>query len=72
MDPRENLRNMLNNIINDNQEAASLDLHDYLKAKMRDTVGLPAADTTSVGIDSNFGDGENDDIDNDDESTNEE
>jgi hypothetical protein len=33
---------MLNNIINDKPEQASLDLHNYLTQKMRDVAGLSA------------------------------
>lgn len=40
MDKREALRSMLNNIINDKPEQASLDLHTYLTQKMRDVAGL--------------------------------
>ncbi len=39
----ESLRNMLNNIINEKQEEASLDFHSYLKTKIRETVGLNEA-----------------------------
>lgn len=43
MDKREALRSMLNNIINDKPEQASLDLHTYLTQKMRDVAGLAPA-----------------------------
>lgn len=43
MENRENLRSMLNNLINDKQEEASLDLHNYLTAKMREVAGIGAA-----------------------------
>lgn len=53
MDKREALRSMLNNIINDKPEQASMDLHNYLTQKMRDVAGLapveaapPAAEVT--------------------------
>lgn len=42
MDKREALRSMLNNLINDKPEEASMDLHNYLTAKMRDVSGLTA------------------------------
>ena len=55
MDKREALRSMLNNIINDKPEQASLDLHAYLTQKMRDVAGLatevpvePTETTTEV------------------------
>jgi hypothetical protein len=44
MDKREALRSMLNNIINDKPEQASLDLHTYLTQKMRDVAGLAPAE----------------------------
>ena len=37
---REALKNMLNNLINDKQEEATLDLHNYLSAKMKDVTGF--------------------------------
>jgi len=40
MDKREALKSMLNNVINDNTDAASLDLHNYLAIKMREVSGL--------------------------------
>ena len=43
MDSRENLKSMLNNLINDKSEEASLDLHTYLTAKMRDVAGINTA-----------------------------
>jgi hypothetical protein len=42
MDKREALRSMLNNLINDKPEEASMDLHNYLTTKMRDVSGLAA------------------------------
>lgn len=53
MDKREMLKSMLNNLINDKSEEATLDLHNYLTTKMRDVTGLdtaPAASSDS-GID---------------------
>lgn len=43
MENRENLRSMLNNLINDKQEEASLDLHNYLTTKMREVSGIATA-----------------------------
>jgi hypothetical protein len=42
MDKREQLKSMLHNMINDNPEQASLDLHNYLTTKMREVSGLAA------------------------------
>lgn len=66
MDKREALKSMLNNLINDKPEEASLDLHDYLTTKMRDVSGLaatPEGEDTSAA-DDDFGT----DLDLDDES----
>jgi hypothetical protein len=43
MDKREALRSMLNNLINDKPEEATLDLHGYLSVKMKEVAGLAAA-----------------------------
>jgi len=49
------LRNMLNNLINDKPEEATLDLHNYLTTKMKDVAGIGGteepvvADETVVG-----------------------
>lgn len=40
MDKREALRSMLNNLINDKQVEAELDLHSYLTDKMKEVSGL--------------------------------
>jgi len=48
MDNREALKSMLNNLINDKQEEASLDLHNYLTTKMKDVAGLGAAPADEV------------------------
>jgi hypothetical protein len=42
MDNKEALKSMLNNLINDKPEEASLDLHNYLTAKMKDVAGIGA------------------------------
>jgi hypothetical protein len=34
------LKSMLNNLINDKPEEATLDLHNYLTAKMKDVAGI--------------------------------
>jgi hypothetical protein len=53
MDKREALKSMLNNLINDKPEEASLDLHNYLTTKMRDVSGLAAE--VAVGGDDDSG-----------------
>lgn len=40
MDNRAALKSMLNNLINDRQEEAQLDLHSYLTNKMKSVAGL--------------------------------
>ena len=47
MDKREALKSMLNNLINDRPEEASMDLHNYLTDKMRDVSGLASASASS-------------------------
>ena len=42
MSDKEHLKSMLNNLINDNQEQASMDLHNYLTGKMQEVAGLGA------------------------------
>jgi hypothetical protein len=56
MDKREALKNMLNNLINDKPAEASVDLHNYLSAKMKDVAGLapqeaPAHDDIDPDVD---------------------
>ena len=43
--PKEKIRSMLDNLINDNSEQAQVDFHDYLQDKMKDVIGIenPAA-----------------------------
>ena len=48
MDRKEALKSMLNNLINDRQEEASLDLHSYMTAKMRDVAGLGSTASNAV------------------------
>ena len=66
MDKREALKSMLNNLINDKPEEASLDLHNYLTAKMREVSGLAAA--PDVADDDIADDDYSTDVDLDDES----
>lgn len=40
MNQRDALKSMVSNLINDKQEEASLDLHNYLSVKMREISGL--------------------------------
>lgn len=47
MSDKEQLKSMLNNLINDNHEQASLDLHGYLTTKMQEVSGLRAAKSES-------------------------
>ena len=42
-DNKEQLGNMLDNLINDKSEQAQIDFHDYLRSKMQDVIN-PAAD----------------------------
>lgn len=49
MDKREQLKSMLNNLINDKSEQAGLDFHNYLTTKMREVTGL--AQPTDVAVD---------------------
>lgn len=56
MDRREAIKSMINNLINDKTEEASLDIHNVLVAKMRDVAGLgstevDAADDVPAGED---------------------
>lgn len=56
MDRREAIKSMINNLINDKNEEASLDIHNVLVAKMRDVAGLSsievdAADDVPAGED---------------------
>lgn len=48
---QELLRGMLNNLIDGNQEQASLDMHEYLKHKMREVAGLAQSQTDDSGSD---------------------
>lgn len=44
MDKTELLRSMVNNLINDKSEQASLDLHNYMTAKMKEVSGISSAE----------------------------
>lgn len=55
MDKRQALRSMLNNLINDKPEEASMDLHDYLTGKMKEVAGLSAAGQDAHSQDVEFG-----------------
>lgn len=39
---RESLKSMLNNLINDKPEEATLDFHNYITTKMKEVTGLAA------------------------------
>lgn len=43
-DHKEVLKSMLQDIINDRQEQASVTMHDYFVAKTREVTGLASAD----------------------------
>ena len=40
----DQLKDMLDNIINDKSEQAQINFHDYLQGKMKDTLGVEVAD----------------------------
>ena len=69
MDNRENLRSMLNNLINDKAEEASLDLHNYLTAKMKEVAGIS---TPSVNTSNDDDESTTDEVDVGDDSLNDE
>lgn len=46
MDKREALRNMLNNMINDKHEEASLDFHNYVTIKSQEITGLASTNNS--------------------------
>jgi len=49
----EKLRNMLDNIIDDKNEQAQVDFHDFLSSKMREVIGVDAATDTNTTTDTN-------------------
>lgn len=55
MDSKEQLRSMLQDIINDREEQASVSMHDYLVAKMREVSNLGQA-PASADIDHDLSD----------------
>lgn len=68
MDKREALKSMLNSIINDKPEEASLDLHNYLTAKMREVAGFDLPNVNGSKdeleeVDNTDGDGDTADLD---------
>lgn len=52
MDKREALRSMLNNLINDKHEEATLDFHNFLTVKSQEVSGLGGSVSTSGIADS--------------------
>lgn len=44
MDKRDALKSMLNNLINDKTEEATVDFHNYVTAKMKDVAGIGGAE----------------------------
>ena len=51
MDKREALKSMLNNLINDKHEEASMDLHGYMTAKMQEISGIGQQAVTTIDDD---------------------
>lgn len=51
MDKRDLLRNVLNSMIDNNQEQASLDMHNYLTIKMKEVAGLAQPQAVESGVD---------------------
>lgn len=49
MSDKENLKNMLDNLINDKAEDAQVNFHSYLQSKMQDVLGneVPPTDAPS-------------------------
>jgi hypothetical protein len=50
MDKREQIKSMLNNMINDKPEQAALDLHNYFTTKMREVAGLATPAVTADDV----------------------
>ena len=50
MDKREALKSMLNNLINDKHEEASMDLHGYMTAKMQEISGIGQQAATEPAV----------------------
>ena len=51
MDKRELLKSMINNLINDKNEQAQLDLHGYLTTKMKEVSGIHQETSAAADID---------------------
>jgi hypothetical protein len=51
MDRQEQLKAMLQDIINDRQEQAAVTMHDYFVAKTREVTGLAAAKQAAEELD---------------------
>lgn len=45
---KKNLKSMLNNLISDNIEEATLDLHNYLTDKMREISGISQPEANDI------------------------
>ena len=71
MDNRDNLRSMLNNLINDKAEEASLDLHNYLTTKMKEVAGISTA-SVNTSNDDDDDESTTDEVDVGDDSLNDE
>jgi hypothetical protein len=50
MDKRDLLRNVLNSMIDNNQEQASLDMHKYLTLKMKEVAGIAQPQAVETGV----------------------
>lgn len=51
MDKRDLLRNVLNSMIDNNQEQASMDMHNYLTIKMKEVAGIAQPAAVDTGVD---------------------
>lgn len=49
MSDKEKLDQMLNNLIDDNNEQAQVDFHQYLRGKMQTSLGVVNPDAAVVG-----------------------
>ena len=50
-DPKEQLKAMLQDLINDRPEQATVTIHDYIVAKTQSLAGLTDAEPTAVDTD---------------------
>lgn len=48
LDPKEKIKSMINNIINDNIDGAKEDFHAALQQKMQDHINPPAVEDETV------------------------